>query len=84
MNWADWLLSLKIKTAQFGRFCMALILKCNVVCRIDRFAVLAHFKMQLRAAGVCITHVCDGLAAFDLLSFIDQQALVVAVCAQIR
>ena len=63
---------------------MALILECDVVCRVDRFAVLAHFKVQLCTAGVCITHVCDGLTTFDLLSFIDQQALVVAVCAQIR
>ena len=63
---------------------MALILECNVVCRVDRFAVLSHFKMQLRTAGIGITHVCDGLTAFDLLSFVNQQALVVAVCAQIR
>ena len=50
--------------------------------RVNRFAVLAYFKVQLSAVGIAVTHAGDGLAAFNGLAFAYRQALVVAVSSQ--
>ncbi len=56
----------------------------DIAVRVNRFAVLTHLEMKLRSGSIGIAHQSNLLTAFYLLTFADQQFLVVPVRGQER